>query len=119
MNHRHPWRSRSRLLAFVDVAAGIATTLGGAAVAAGVTGDIGAWETAVAAGAALAVDFVAVLANIGIVRDGEGVTTPVEDPLGADLLPLMPLRQLDDLTDAVVREDYDRARELLGQHSPH
>jgi microcompartment protein CcmL/EutN len=82
LKNRHPWRTRAKLLAFVDAAAGVATALGVLAVILGITGDLDAWNAAVAAGTAAAVDFVAILANVKIVTDGEDETTPIHDALG-------------------------------------
>lgn len=116
---RHPWRTRARLLALIDAVAGVATALGAVAVVAGVAGDVDAWTSVVAAGVAAAVDFVAFLANVGIVQDGESQTTPVADPLGPDLLPLLPFRRLEELMEAASSEDLDKVRKLLGQVAPH
>lgn len=68
------------MLALIDAVAGVATALGITAVAAGVTGDLEAWESAVSGAVAAAVDVVAFLVSRGIVVDGEGQTTPLSDP---------------------------------------
>lgn len=104
--NRHPWRTRVGLLAFVNAVAAVFCTLGFSG------GQVSPWTAA-------AVAFVALLADLGIVTNGEQTTTPVDDPLGADLLPLLPFRKLEDLLEAAGSEDLDRVRELLGQEVPH
>lgn len=116
---RFPWRTRAKLLAIVNAVAGVAVALGGVAVALGVTDTVDAWTSVVGVVVAAAVGFVDWLASIGIVKDGETQTTPVDDPLGQDGLPLLPFRKLEDLQDAAAADDIDAVRAVLGQVAPH
>lgn len=102
---RFPWRVRSALLALVNSVAAVFVTLGFA------TDEVTPW-------AAGAVAFVAVLADLGIVANGEVTTTPVDDPLGGDGLPLLPFRQVDELYDALRAGNVDRAIDLIGGVRP-
>lgn len=103
--HRRPWASRAALLVIV-------TSLGTIAATLGLATDV-VDEAVGAIGLVLAL-----LVDLGILRDGETETTPVDDPVGRDGLPLMPFRRLEDLRQALDAGDVDAARELAGP-SPH
>lgn len=73
---RHPWRIRTLLTTVVAGLAGAGVTLSLT------TGQV---DTLAAAAAVV----LAVLAELGIIRDGEAETTPVADPVGPDGLPMV------------------------------
>lgn len=100
---RFPWRARAKLIALVNAVAGVAVAIGGVGVVLGVNGTVDGWTSAVGVVVAAAIVFVDLLANLGIVRDGEAQTTPVDDPLGRDGLPLVPWRDME----AATRGDAD------------
>lgn len=74
---RHPWRTRAGLLAIVNALAGVGLALG-------FTAD--SIDPVMAA----AIAVVAILADLGILRDGESETTPVSDPVDRTGVPLVP-----------------------------
>lgn len=74
--NRHPWRTRAGLLALIDAVAGVFVALGFG------TDTVDPWTAG-------AVAFVAFVATLGLVTNGENTTTPVDDPLGRDGLPLV------------------------------
>lgn len=109
---RRPWRSRVWLAGLFDAVAGGVI---GVLVYAGFDDGIGVTESIVGIfNLALAI-----AVNFGVIADGETKTTPVEDPLGVDLLPLLPFRKLDELTEAVKTGNTDKALKLLGSEVPH
>lgn len=79
---RFPWRVRSLLLAAVNAVGAVFVTLAS-------MGDVSPWTAGLAG-------FAAFIADLGIVRDGEALTTPLDDPLGYDGLPLVSGRWVED-----------------------
>lgn len=76
-SERHPWRSRAGLLALLNTARGLALT-------------VGIPHSTVTAVVAVAASVVSLVFDAMIVVDGEGQTTPVDDPrdsLGRALTP--------------------------------
>jgi hypothetical protein len=107
---RTPWRSRVWLAGLFDVVAGGVV---GITVYLGFTEGVGIVE----AGLALFNSALAIAVTLGVISDGEAKTTPTDDPLGPDLLPLLPFRQLEALNEALDAGDLDRARELVAPSS--
>lgn len=105
---RYPWRSRVWLAglfnALVGAVAGVFAYLGA-------IDELHVIEASLVPAVAVALDLAVTL---GVLRDGETETTPVDDPLGRDGLPLMPYRKLEDLRDAVSNGDFVEAQRLLG-----
>lgn len=85
---RFPWRTRSGLLVIINAVAGVFLSLGF------VASDVEPWTAG-------AVAFVALLADLGVVVNGESKTTPVADPVGMDGQGLVPWSA----SDTVVADD--------------
>lgn len=83
---RHPWRSRVWLAGLFDVVAGGVV---GVLAYVGFTDGVGVVESVLGVfNLALAV-----AVTLGVISDGEARTTPVDDPLGLDGLPLVSWRE--------------------------
>lgn len=103
--NRHPWATRVFLVGLIEAIAGVFIYAGFGA------DDVSGWTS-------VAVAFVAALATLGVLRDGEATTTPVDDPLGQDGLPLLPFRKVEDLQEAVANADLRTAADLLNVELP-
>lgn len=83
---RHPWRSRVWLAGLFDVVAGGVI---GVLIYLGATDGVGVVESVLGVfNLALAV-----AVTLGVISDGEARTTPVDDPIGLDGLPLVSWRK--------------------------
>lgn len=110
--NRNPWRSRTWLTGLFDAVAGGVL---GVIVYLGLTDGVGVVESIIGlfnVGLAVAV-------HLGVIESGEAQTTPVDDPLGRDGLPLLPFRRMEELSEAVDAEDLERVRALLGREVTH
>lgn len=110
--NRFPWRSRVWLIGLVDAVAG-----GVIAVLVYLGLDQGVELVHVVVGL---VDLLtAALATLGILKNGEAETTPIDDPLGADRLPLMPFREDEALRRALADGDLEGAKAIVGPPAEH
>lgn len=88
--NRHPWRTRVWLAGLFDVVAGGVV---GVLVYLGVTEGISLVE----AGVGVVQSALAIAVTLGVISDGETKTTPVDDPLGLDGLPLVSWRDAESM----------------------
>lgn len=101
---RNPWRIRLLLASAVAALAGVGVTLSVTA------GQVDAFVAAAVAVGAL-------LAELGILRDGEAETTPVADPRGPDGLPMVTWGQAQQMAARPPGPSDARLADAFGDHA--